>query len=349
MKQKINKLILLFIMMFSLVITLVGTTYAFIIISNDADIDEINVSLENQEGLLISLDGTTFYNHISSDMLIEAIEAYQGNVKSFEEFEFKGVTLKNLNESTSLDLTDNKFHPLMDQEEPIRDSSGNPDYLSGKRVHSFKEASMGSYVAFDVWFRIINGANTLENEKDYGLYFNEYTKMECSPMDITIYNKLTTLDKEYNTNDSITVNPKDAMRIAVLTHNEELTVNIFEPYTGLGSSAIASYTDTLDENHYIHDPNKNAMYTYYQNSNPLSKFTQAADDSVQFDTIGLAGLYTTQLGLFKYNHNATNDVVYNDVKITVMIYLDGWDADYLPGVTEATIKMALGFGIKATE
>ena len=161
MKQKINKLILLFIMMFSLVITLVGTTYAFIIISNDADIDEINVSLENQEGLLISLDGTTFYNHISSDMLIEAIEAYQGNVKSFEEFEFKGVTLKNLNESTSLDLTDNKFHPLMDQEEPIRDSSGNPDYLSGKRVHSFKEASKGSYVAFDVWFRIINGANTL--------------------------------------------------------------------------------------------------------------------------------------------------------------------------------------------
>jgi hypothetical protein len=335
--------------MASLVITLAGTTYAFIILSNEADIDDFNVVLENQEGLLISVDGENFYNHISSEMLIEAIEKYQGNEKSFDEFKFNGITIKNEDNSTNLDLTGDKFNVLMDVEEPVLDDEGNPDLFSGKKVHVLKEASLGSYVAFDVWFRLINGANTIENKLDYGLYFNESTKLECSPTEITLMNKLTTLvDGEYNTlgyQDKLLVNPLNAMRIAVLTHNDELTTNIFEPYLGLGSSAIESKKDSDDP---LHDPNKNAMYTYYQSMNPLSKFEHASYDSVQYDTIGLDGLNTTLLGLFKFNSTPEEGKDnYDIVKLTLLIYLDGWDADYLMGIASGDIKISLGFGIEA--
>ena len=350
MKQKINKLILLFIMMASLVITLAGTTYAFIILSNEADIDDFNVVLENQEGLLISVDGENFYNHISSEMLIEAIEKYQGNEKSFDEFKFNGVTIKNEDDSANLDLTGDKFNVLMDVEEPVLDEEGNPDLFSGKKVHVLKEASSGSYVAFDAYFRLINGTNTIENKLDYGLYFNDSTKLECSPTEITLMNKLTTLvDGEYKTlgyQDKLLVNPLNAMRIAVLTHNDELTTNIFEPYLGLGSSAIESSKDNEEDP--THDPNKNAMYTYYQSMNPLSRFEHASVDSVQFDTIGLDGLNTTQLGLFKFNPEVEEET-YNIVKLTLLIYLDGWDADYLMGIASGDIKISLGFGIEAIE
>lgn len=350
MKQKINKLILLFIMLASLVITLVGTTYAFIILNNEADIDEFNVTLENQEGLLISLDGEHFYNHISQEMVIEAIEAYQGGEVEFENFDLNGSTIKNLDDgSKNLDLTGDRFNVLMDVEEPIKDDEGNPDYFSGKRVHVLKEASKGSYIAFDVWFRMVSGATTESLASDYALYFSDLTKLECHPTEIGLFNNLTTLvDGEYKQlglGDKLTVNPLNAIRIAVLTHNEEKTVNVFEPYVGLGSSAIESARDNEDDP--LHDPNKNAMFTYYQSMNPNSLFDSAADDSVQFDTIGLDNLFTTKLGLFEFNPEAETESLYNEVKITVLIYLDGWDADYLMGVTSADIKISLGFGIEA--
>jgi hypothetical protein len=88
------------------------------------------------------------------------------------------------------------------------------------------------------------------------------------------------------------------------------------------------------------------MYTYYNNTHPLSPFDKAASDSDQFDTIHSEDMYTTELGSFEYD---TESGDYNVVKLTVMIYLDGWDADYFMGINATDLDIRLGFEIKEQE
>ncbi len=141
------------------------------------------------------------------------------------------------------------------------------------------------------------------------------------------------------------------MRLAVVTPvtstTTKPTINVYEPSIGLGSYAY-DITDTTviaaglnDDNH---DANKNAAYTYYNSLNPLSPFTAYNGDYASYfeGTTTKTSFTNDVYGTFKYD--ATTKT-YNTIKLSVMIWLEGWDADYLMGITAQDVSVKLGFEI----
>lgn len=417
-----RKLVWLGITICSLLITLTSTTYAFIVLDREAKVSEVDFNIENQDGLLLSLDGKNFYQDLSYDMIIDAIERYQATVYGskdnleYSKFNLTGVTMMN--------STDDDYKGLVDRNIEYTDYLENKSYrvkfatdlevldneASAERHHELVPASKGSYVAFDLWCKVETNGIANENLLNYELYFSPRTQITGVTNTVNLVNQLTSLDHDkiakekeliakeneslvegqeaksfvlskehymsYYTvfedqyqvddngdfvlvngekvltakkNTTIDVNPVNAMRIAVLQHldvetqeangfdNTELFV--FEPYEGLGSSAIQSAIGVAGKE--LNDPNLNAMFTYYNNTHPLSPFGKAADDSDQFNTIHANEMYSTSLGSF-----VSVEGEYNVVKLTVMIYLDGWDADYFMGINTNDLKVRLGFEIK---
>lgn len=119
-----------------------------------------------------------------------------------------------------------------------------------------------------------------------------------------------------------------------------ININIFEKNDGLGSYAVKGNTDGDAVDTFNRNPNLNAMYTYYNSLFPLAPFVDGVEDNGQLNT---KHEYTnTVLGKFTYDSN-TND--YNIVKMSVMVWLEGWDADYFAGISDASVGVKLGFEI----
>lgn len=234
--------------------------------------------------------------------------------------------------------------------------------------HAYKEAGWQDYVFFDLWARV---ADDTQSGKDFDLKFSSRTEITGKEEEVTLLNNMTTTGTEdtrtgnrtdgrayvngqYVAQDTIKVNPADAMRLGVVTLDNSINaqnigentgerdtnvtdfkVNVFEVNKGLGSYAVAG--ENTDD---TRNPAKNAMYTYYNSLFPLSPFTKGVDNNGQLDT---KSNYTdTVLGTFTYNSTSKN---YNVVKLSVMVWLEGWDADYFAGITDATVAVKLGFEI----
>jgi hypothetical protein len=448
MNRTRRKLIWLGISIMASILTIVSSTYAFVVLNDEAKVSEIEFEIENQDGLLLSLDGVNYYQDISYEMIVEAIEryvqtTYASNSKlNYSDFNLTGVSMKNsqfVNPDKEIDRRKN-----VDRNITYKDYLGNKSYrvgfvtdkeilldeASGDRNHKLVDAQMGSYVAFDVWCKVETNGISTEDLAKYNLYFSQRTSIKGEAQTVNLVNELTSFDYDkiendklaidkYNANlkedekakvftlskehymnyytvfedvykldektgekvldkngnpiiqskenTSITVNPANAMRIAVLQHldvevpevkeDEDpivldgfdyTSLLVFEPTFGiqgdLGSSAIESSRGVAGKE--LTDPSLNAMYTYYNNTHPLSPFDKAASDSDQFDTIHSEDMYTTELGSFEYD---TESGDYNVVKLTVMIYLDGWDADYFMGINATDLDIRLGFEIKEQE
>lgn len=439
-----RRLVLLGIAIMVSLITVVSTTYAFIILNDEAKVSEIDFEIENQDGLLLSLDGVNYYQDISYEMIVSAIEKYaqttynSTDVLEYSNFNLTGVSMKNstyVNLNKGEDRTKNvdrdiKYIDYLKNESYrvgfVTDDEELVDEASEKRTHKLVDAPQGSYVAFDLWCKVETNGIPVEELLKYNLYFSQRTSIKGANQTVNLVNQLTSFDydkivkelaeieefnknlqegeqakafsltdehlKKYYTvfedvyqldpqtgekvldddgnpiilakeNTSITVNPANAMRIAVLQHLDvetpeveegqepiildgfdKTSLLVFEPTFGilgdLGSSAIQS---AIDNGMPFNDPRINAMYTYYNNTHPLSPFESAAADSDQFNTIHGNEMYTTKLGAFEYDAKAQD---YNVVKLTLMIYLDGWDADYFMGINATDLDIRLGLEIK---
>lgn len=138
----------------------------------------------------------------------------------------------------------------------------------------------------------------------------------------------------------IMVDAANAMRVAFTYEvNNETKIMIIEDENelSLGSAAVENDLDFLNDedkyrSDYRHDKEYNAMYTYYNN---LWKpaFTQAAtygeafnaDNYVQTDV-------NRKIADFTRHQTNSEDDNYNVIKMTVTIWLEGWDADYFLGI-----------------
>ena len=315
MKYIKRKLILSVFMLLVTVLTLSSTTYAWFVKNREAWLDEFNLDIENTEGLLISTDGINFSQDISKEQIIAAIEAKTN--KLYTDLSFDGVTLSHT------------------QDENIEFKNGNPVFLKDSLTlientdyysHSLIECDSSDYIAFDLYFRVIT---TGAQHKDYTLRLNQSSYIEASDIDLTLQNNLNTKDKTYSSGETLTINPKNAMRLGVM-YNDNMA--IYEPNLGLGSAAIEG--SLIDE----HNKDLNAMYTYYNSTHPLSKFTTAAIDGKGFETIREFG--NEEYGVFTYSNDQNT---YNTIKLSIFVWLEGWDADYLMGVPVTNIKIKLGF------
>lgn len=316
-----RKLVISIFMLALTIVTLGSTTYAWFVSNANAQLDEVDLKIENTEGLLVSLDGVEFYKDLSKEQIIQAIEKKM-DVK-YDTLLLDGVSLKH-----------------DDQGKIMYDSSGNPlfvtDALSAiegtdRFSHTSIDAKKESHISFDLYFKAIT---TGGDHPNYQLKVNEFSIYGLIKT-IMLDNKLTTTSRSYKAGDSITVRPSDAMRVGVTySDNEVSKTDVYEPNLGFGSSAIEGATND------IHNKFKNAMYTYYNNTHPLSQFTSAATAGEGFET--LTSYSNQQYGTFTYDSEQAS---YNVIPLTIDIWLEGWDADYFMGASPDTVSARLSFTI----
>ena len=278
------------------------------------------MDIDTTEGLLVSADGENF----SQDVGLEDIKNAIQNKTGFELGNLRNdaITLKHIDQKVSFD-EDGNLEFVKDALVDIADSD--------HKNHKMISADSKDYVAFDLWFKAIT---TGKEHRQYTLKMNgSGCYVDAEDKEVELQNRLQTQTDSYQSGDVITVNPKNAMRVGVTyVDNGENKLNVYEPNEGLGSSAIEGSTEAT------HNKNQNAMYTYYNNTHPLSAFTKAAEDGEGYKTNRDFSL--GECGTFMYSEQEKD---YNVIRVTVYVWLEGWDADYFAGVPATNVRIKLGF------
>lgn len=334
LKKFRRKLVLSIIALFALMLTATSTTYAWFARNADAWADEFELEIENVEGLLISTDGERFQSAISVDSVKKAIVAKKLGVPvsevsddmvedEFKKIYFSCVTTKNLDYFETIDPS---------------------NILDG--YYQMKEASKYHYVEFDLWFRIDSSkdiATTTQILTFANSSLGRPSYISSVAQQVELSNELNAGGTVYTGGEAIAVNPQDAMRIGIKVYDDELSNVVYEPTLGLGSVAINNILEdtSLEESDVIkYDPAKNAMLTYFNNSNRSKLAPIAYEDREFFINTEKNFDGNKVLGRFIPNENNTK---YSDVKITVYVWLEGYDADYFVGVNSEDIKIFLNF------
>ncbi len=246
-------------------------------------------------------------------------------------------------------------------------------------LHSYEAADKSDYIFFDLWLRV---AQTGDNHPNYNLRFSERTSITGNDNEVELYNTLkvptakdartyTTYDGSaitkgtYLAGEKITVNPADAMRLGVnvlssattnqatsdatATYGTNDGLIIYEPNEGLGSYAVGDGTDA-DFSADKYKPEQNAMYTYFNSLNPLAPYLAGVTNGGQLTTLAnitnsdnKSVINNQTMATFTYDSTSES---YNVVKMSVMLWLEGWDADYFAGVNNSNITVKLGFEIE---
>lgn len=304
-----------------LLISFVSSTFAFVVINKTVGVEEFDFSIEGQSGLLISLDGETFTQDISADELKKKIS---GSLEKFDSTQFTGVTLKHT------------------EDKKIEYNAGQPvfvkDYIQDN-LHTFTNANKNEdYISFDIWIKP-DGTGMADTE--YKISFTEKTGIRAEDYTTRLSNRLTTPDKIYESGEEITINPANAMRLGVLRHiteeNRELTV--YE-CTAKGTSAADLGSVAIEGGTGRNNPATNAMFTYYNNLHPLYPFISAAEADLEgFSEEIIQNDYVSEpLEILSYTESG-----YKVAHFTIIVWLEGWDADYFTSVPTSSIYVNLEF------
>lgn len=324
--KRLSKLLLGSCMLVATIISCVSATYAFVIINKEVEVEEMDFNLKTDTGLLISLDGQNFYQDITLNQIKNQILENTG--VNYEDIKYSGVSLEH--DSNGKVVYKNGI-PNMQKDNLVEATTIENDI---RYNHTLVDAANSDYIALDFYFRIVNQGDVTTTHE---LKFNNPTAITGTSTTVEIMNSLTTKEGIKNSGDSITVNPVDSLRLGVVNYNVNSFI-VYEPTIGLGSAAIDG---KLDDNH---NPLKNAMYTYYNNLHPFEPFTKAAADGEGFNT--LSTFTDNVLGEFVYD---TNNAKYNDIKLTIIIWLEGWDADYFMGIPVSATKFSINLSFIMNE
>ncbi len=306
------------------------STYAWFSRNEVVWTEETDFNLDFYSGLLISFDGVNYHQDVTKEELFQAITGKDNKEEALEAYKnikFDGVTPVHENELVTYD-NDNKVNFVYDT------------VNKETKEHTPAAAKSNSqYISFDLYFRIADGGTvTSTNVPKYKLVFTEntYVKSKSGVQDVVLVNSLTTPTKTYVAGETIQVDGANALRCGVQTFSPQMDLDEFRVYEpvnayNLGSAAVEGRTDDL------HDKEKNAMYTYYNNFFS-EKFTKAADDGEAFNTHSKF-FDEEALGVFEgvvdKDPNGNDIYKYNDVKLTMYLWLEGWDADYFYGITSS--------------
>ena len=329
-------------------VCLTTTTYAWFTTNQVVWTEETDFNLDFYSGLLISFDGVNFHQDVTKEELYQAITGLTDKTEAAEAYaniSFDGVTPQHDADGKIAYGTDGNM--IFQYDTVDKETS----------THSYETATANQrYIKFDLYFRIADGGTvTSSAAPSYKLVFTENTKLisKSGAQTVTLVNSLTTMDKTYVAGETIEVDGANALRAGVQTYSYQNnayttdSVNVYEKINSynLGSAAITDATDNL------HNPEKNAMYTYYNNFF-AEKFTEAApsygDDGngnvvfgeafnthSEFDDDSNLGTFQGTIGT---DDNGNQTYKYNDVKLTIYLWLEGWDADYFYGITSSNVS-----------
>lgn len=305
-----RKIMLSSFMLFACLISLIASTYAFIVINTTTGIEEFDFNVNTEHGILLSLDGENFVSDITAKQLKEKIAS---TVEDFDKTLFTGVALEQ-DANNKINYVDN--NPTFVK-----------DYINTSNTHEMVSANKNTdYISFDLWVKL---ENMSDEKPSYNLRLTDKTGFDAADRTESINNSLVAWDRQanaainYASSDTVTFNPANAMRLGLVNHvagSNEITIYeapVKDKAQDLGSYAIEGRTG-------IYDKANNAMFTYYNNVHPLYPFTSAATDGEAYDLDIHEYDYSTKvIDTFEYSNNS-----YNIIHLTVLIWLDGWDADY---------------------
>ncbi len=309
---------------------LTTTTYAWFARNKEAWTEDVDIEIENYGSLLISIDNTNFRASIDKDDLKRAIvaKAYNLDINSvskeeaktkFKEMKFKDVTTKDLVSFNT-----------------INEKSKTDGY------YDFIEAKPTSYYSFDLYFMIdAHGPKTESFDLTFVSSKQDNNSLEepnpllsyikSIPTKARVHSGFSVGDKSFNAGDAIEVDLKNAARIGVIHDSTSEGRTIYEPYLGLGSYAI----EGEDGNSY--DPKLNYMLRHLEayggGLRPLPKEDSEIYKNTQKNFDG-----NVSFGRFTPVNNE-----YNKLKITVCIWLEGYDSDYLSTVDDVNMSFRLAF------
>lgn len=351
MKRGMIKLLLSIFATACASVSLVASTFAYVLINNKVIVPDFDFNIKGQEGLEISLDNKNWSKDILATSIKEKIfndnnEYYnQNNITSFDEIKFSCTSIDMENGVIQKDANNQiKFH----YDEVIGEKN-QLNITEYRHINTPAHANEDKgYIKFDLYLK---SKSTFDVKKDFKLYMTDDTNVTASRVDeVKVGNRLSTLTKDYLPGDTISVDISNAIRLGVYNVFEDDNNNftnykdfvIYEKINehDLGGVALESHRGLNDR----FDPEKNAMFTYYNNYFVKYPFLTGVDEGEAFDTLSKDELLTTSFGDFKYNETK-ND--YNVIKLEIYIWLEGWDADYFVGVpNDTTIRVDLGFEIK---
>lgn len=330
-KSFIKRIVFSFIMLFVTAITLVSSTFAWFASNREAWTDEFDLEIQNTDSLLISVDGKNFRSSIPNDLLKKAIVAKAMKVdvdnitltddyvsSIFKDMALKSVTTSDL--ETFKAINENTIFAVDD-------------------VYELVDAQRFDYITFDLWFKVASSTSKADKKYDIKFVSDEYalnnntvtSYVTCKDSVVKLHNKLTSTDKTYQSEETITLNSRDAIRIGVIHDDGQKT--IYEPYAGVGSYALAN--DLED----IYNPSKNAMLTYFNNIHEAKLEPLASDHDIYK---GTEKDFNGEISFGQVVPNA-DGTDYVPIKITVSVWLEGFDADYIIGISNTSFKMMFNF------
>lgn len=209
-------------------------------------------------------------------------------------------------------------------------------YSDSGYSHSLSDSvANNNYLKFDLTFRIVSDNNSGGSHEDYELKFTDETFIKSEELaKAVLVNTLTSNGIVYNAQDEIEFDVANAMRVAV---DSKDGLKIFEVTNEKDLGSVALEDSTSQE----YDKNANAMYTYYNSIHPNYPFEKAASNGDRFKTE--KKFEDVSLGKFEYSEV---DGKYNDLKTTIYIWLEGWDADYFLGASVNSRKLSIKLDFK---
>ena len=163
--KKFRKLILSLVLLAATAVTFASTTFAFVFLQMQTEIDEFDIKLELDEGLLISIDGVNFSNSITEEQIKEHIA---GSIQAFNKLKYSGVTPKTINNKLAYDKNGEvEFIKIFG------------DYAS--------IAPNDNYIKFDLWFKpLVEGAV----RKNYGVKVSDDSYFAGNLVDVEVANQV---------------------------------------------------------------------------------------------------------------------------------------------------------------
>lgn len=314
-----RKIYLTLLSIILLVITFGTSTYAWVTISTTNRVDALGINATLGNRLEISIDGTNYFNELSGEMIMNQIKKVRfTDVTSFDGINFE----KNI-------------------QHQVKEAVVNEDYIE-----------MALYFRTSSQYRNVYLIDNVSESADYLVPPKDGTYVISKGIEFKAkFRFLYDVNEYIEGGETKTFYAKDAMRIAFIEEKvddildarreEELIKYIYDPseeeHRGYGKEYGSLYYYNLlkDENLEIPTEIPETRYS-------LSTFANYNPNVALNDNSKIMTLITT-------DKTDEYDRTYYEGKVTIRIWLEGWDADMFDGVFRDNLKIQLMFKLGKEE
>ena len=327
MNKIVRKTFLAVITLILAITTFTGVTFAWLSINSDAWVEGMHIQATTGKGFLVSIDGYNYSSSLTTDDITKAIILKYRKSYTIDE---KGNLLNEVNKEVSKSDMNKLFKNI--KLDPCTSYGGsNLDLMNinGTKIDS----SFGKYIEFDIYFKstgeLTSNMNIYLNGKDKVLHQDseEYqvnpTTLVSEIDEIDLEKNVTIYDKE--TSESIQIPRKQKIQVKA---TNALRVGMFNVYSG---TSIVELTDKYD------------LGSYATN---ITEYTDSQSQYFDADIVYKLMPKTYKTLLDSQGLNAVKVLTltkeHNVQTVTFKLWLEGWDADCIDGLTKS-ISVQLSF------